>query len=252
VETRAWPVPARHMEAEEEDYFNADDDDDDHNIPSISAPLNRGQGPIPPNALKRKRRVAISGQQRMYRPLNVSNTLRAPSPPPFGSLVDYDEDGEDPSGLKPVEGDNAMSPPMRTIEIPSGPKLMHQQLPPSPRRPVSDDDEENVLEALARPKVPPPPPPSGAVPPPISMAPLRPSEKRRRDEEEEEDSFGWLERLRKNKKVDPAASNLVGRGSSPKASEEPPKKLRLKFGSPKTLESSSSTRTQSGKDGGNG
>ncbi len=38
---RGWPIQARTLEAEEEDYFNADDDEDDY-IPPISHSWNRG------------------------------------------------------------------------------------------------------------------------------------------------------------------------------------------------------------------
>ena len=281
------------MEAEE-DYFNADDDEDDHIIPSISAPLNRGAGVLHANALKRKRRVAISGPSRNYRPPIVSASLRATSPP-LASLVDYEDDEDDLTGLGGSGGEEDSAAPMRgtppsqkpqslrSIELPSSPRLPSQHIPlppppplPSPRRTLSDDEEDSVFESLVRPRLvssspssspslspsqspspspspsPTPRPPSlssdGA--PPFSMAPLRAGgekKRRRADADDDDDDEGLFERLSKAKRVvEPShksknnAPVVAGRATGlllpallpPKAGgeDDPPKKLKLKFG----------------------
>ena len=99
-----------------------------------------------------------------------------------------------------------------------------------PRRPSLDDDEDNLLEALVRSKdsrslL------SIATPktPDLGLGPRRPSEKRQREEDDDE----LLERLAsKAKRPDLRAEKVLalsgGRGSKP--GDDPPKKIKLKFG----------------------
>jgi protein phosphatase-4 regulatory subunit 3 len=217
------------LEAEEEDYFNADDDEDF--IPSIAAPLfPRGQSPSPPlHSLKRKRRTG----------LNISSGLRPaltpPRTPPMGSLVDYEDedlvsidDGTGSSG-------NDLSLPKRSLSpnVLSSPRLSNRQVSPSipPQRPFLDDDEDNLLEALVRPKGR-RPSPSIVTPkvPNLGLGPMRPTGKRRRDDDDDE----LLERLSsKAKRPDLGAEKvLVGTGgrAGSKPGDDPPKKIKLKFG----------------------
>lgn len=238
MDARLWPGQGRLVEAEEEDYFNTDDDEDDDIIPSISSQWARGQAPASSlNTLKRKRRVTVGGVPRGFRPLTL-NPLR--SPPPLGTLVDYDEDEDDLGTLGPIPenppaatrstppapalspGTLKLSPP--SMEMPASPKLSHRQIPPSPpsKRP-SSDDEDSVLEALVRAKPGPPLPSAG-----ISLGPMRPAEKRRRDDDDDD---GLLERLSKAKKPDLGAPRdgpaTGGRTGSTKLGDDPPKKLKL-------------------------
>jgi protein phosphatase-4 regulatory subunit 3 len=258
-----WPGQGRHIEAEEEDYFNADDDEDEV-IPSISASLaNKVPAPIPSNALKRKRRVAISGASRAYRPPNVSAALRAAPPSSsvgsstsLGSLVDYEDEDEAGSGgaLGLVgdgdkkSGSSSGSHPQKASssqlgDIPPSPRLVHQPAPP--RRLAPESDEDSMFESLVRPRGPPPSKDAAAAGPMSMMASMRQSEKRRRDTEDEED--GLLERLSKSKKekVDVAVNNSgpnnissnnnnnqATRAGPVKGGEDPPKKIKLKFGMP--------------------
>jgi len=246
IENRGWPE-GRALDMEEEDYFNADDDDEV--IPSISQPWSRGPGalsplPSPSNALKRKRRVAIGSGPKGHRP-----PLHTPL---LGSLVDYEEDEDEdllaPPTMKPTSSPTALrSPRSPSPELPpAGPKLSHRQvLPPPhpssgppPKRMLKDeDDEDNLLEALVRPKSrsesPTPRPPSPGPSTMLSMSsagPLRPSEKRRRGDDGDDE---LMERLIKAKKPDlgmqKERSGFGGVGRA-KNGDDPPKKIKVKFG----------------------
>ncbi|TFK43836.1 component of IIS longevity pathway SMK-1-domain-containing protein [Crucibulum laeve] len=215
---------ARSLEAEEEDYFNADDDEEEP-IPSISQQWSRAAGtssPMPTlnTGMKRKRRTTIGASSKGYRP-----PLKAPI---LGSLVDYDEDDEEASLLdqKPPQGLSKSTSPDAP---PSSPKLAHRQVPTSPAGPPpkrmakeDEDDEDAMLELLVRPKS------RAQSPAPVSFTPLRPSEKRRRSDEDDEDEM--LERLVKSKKPDLGTQKMVTAGAKGENGDDPPKKIKLKFG----------------------
>lgn len=229
------PGQSRMLEIEEEDYFNADDDDDDF-IPPIATPLfPRGQAPSPPlNMLKRKRRTGLNIATG-FRP-----TLTPPRPPPIGSLVDYSDDDEDLSDLTSM--DDISPPPAQGLTSPmrspspnllSSPRLQNRQVSPSipTRRSSDDDDEDNLLEALVRPRDH-SPSPSIVTPkvPDLGLGPMRPTGKRRRDDDDDE----LLERLaNRTKRPDLGAEKVLG-GTSGRAGskpgDDPPKKIKLKFG----------------------
>lgn len=223
------------LEVEEEDYFNADDDDDF--IPAIAAPLvSRGQAPSPPlNLLKRKRRTGLNIASG-FRP-----TLTPPRTPSIGSLVDYEDEDEDLGGLASTIDDNT-APSGHDLTLPkrspspnvlSSPRLINRQVSSSmpPRRSPPEDDEDNLLEALVRPKGR-SPSPSIATPkmPDLGLGSMRPTGKRRRDDDDEE----LLERLAsKAKRADLGVEKvLIGTGgrAGSKPGDDPPKKIKLKFG----------------------
>jgi protein phosphatase 4 regulatory subunit 3 len=239
VETRRWPE-GRALDAEEEDYFNADDDEEF--VPIVQWSRGTGESsPMPPNMLKRKRRLAIGSSSKGYRP-----PLRTPI---LGSLVDYVEDEEDDatSTTKPgssqtlLRSSGSPSPEM----APASPKPSHRQVPPHsstrppPKRASKDDDEDNLLEALVRPKTrsqSPAPTPRPQSPGPgmmvsmSSIGPIRPGEKRRRGDDDDDE---LMERLTKVKKPDVGTQKeKVGFTSAgrTKNGDDPPKKIRVKFG----------------------
>jgi protein phosphatase 4 regulatory subunit 3 len=255
VDVRAWPGQGRHIEAEEEDYFNTDDDDEF--VPTISSQQwVRGQVPPSINTLKRKRRPSLNNFMRVLRPPNL-NSLRTGS---IGNLVEYGEDEDDLGDVGNAEDDPlsslrsllpstppGKSPPKTShshvLSLPTTPKLMHRQVQQSSAQSSSssdDDEEDNLLESLVRSK---PPSRSSSVagtPSKLSIGPVRLSEKRRR----EDDDDGLLERLSKAKKPDLGSENeglIGGRSGSMKVGDDPPKKIKLKFGTSLALASSPST-----------
>ncbi|KAF9464813.1 component of IIS longevity pathway SMK-1-domain-containing protein [Collybia nuda] len=240
AEARGWPQ-GRSLDAEEEDYFNADDDDDD-SVPIISQARSRGTGalsPLPNTTLKRKRRIAIGNSPKGYRP-----PLKTPV---LGSLVDYGEEEEeeellpafDESSSTKLASSQSSHKPSRSPspEIPpASPKLSHRQIPtsasgPPPKRPSKEEDEEdNLLESLVRPRSRPQSPAPGMMSSSTEL--MRPSEKRRRVLDDDEDDE-LLERLSKSKKQDLGAQkdrlNFGGAGRT-KNGDDPPKKIKVKFG----------------------
>jgi protein phosphatase-4 regulatory subunit 3 len=223
------------LEVEEEDYFNADDDDDF--IPPIATPLfPRAQAPSPPlNLLKRKRRAGLNISTG-FRP-----TLTPPRPPPIGSLVDYDDEDQDQGGQASMDDDISAAPTVDlsllkrspSPNILTSPRLPNRQISSSTpsRRSAPDDDEDNLLEALVRPKDQGPHAPSITTPkvPDLGLGPLRLSGKRRREDDDDE----LLERLaNKTKRPDLGAEKVLGTGgrAGSKPGDDPPKKIKLKFG----------------------
>lgn len=143
-----------------------------------------------------------------------------------------------PQGLqKPTRSPSPEVPP-------ASPKLSHRQVPvasstgPPPKRTTNgDDDDDNLLEALARSKSRPQSPGPGMM---ASMESLRPSEKRRRGDDDEDDEL--MARLRKLKKPDlEAQKERFGFGSigRPKNGDDPPKKIKVKFGATSLVVASS-------------
>ena len=266
VEPRGWPE-GRVLDAEEEDYFNADDDDDFVFVPNVSQ-WSRGaleSSPIPvSNALKRKRRAAIGSSSKGYRP-----PLRAPV---LGSLVDYGEDEEEEDATPSTTKSGLSQTVSRSSRPPSpdtalaSPKPSHRQVPPHqsigppPKRVSKDeDDEDNLLEALVRPKTrsqSPAPTPRPQSPGPGMMAsmsslgPARPGEKRRRGDDDEDE---LMVRLTKAKRSD-VGTQKGGVGRT-KNGDDPPKKIKVKFGTGSLAVASPSTPTSSkpsAKDGDRG
>ena len=198
------------MDAEEEDYFNADDDEED----------------LPPpnhNALKRKRRLGIANSPPGYRP-----PLRTPV---LGPLVDYGDDEEDdrpplPLTTKYTETFQKQRRSSSPDVPPASPKLSHRQvsLPPS-RRDTVEDDDDNVLEALSRSASRPQSPAPGMM---ASGDALRPSEKRRRVDDDDDET---MVRLSKAKKPDLGAQKeRFGFGNLQVKKNGEEKKIKVKLG----------------------
>ncbi|KAF7970250.1 hypothetical protein HWV62_24502 [Athelia sp. TMB] len=228
------PNQSRLVEAEEEDYFNTDEDDDTDYIPAISASiLPRGQSPTPTlNALKRKRRAG----------LNISSNFRpvlTPRTTPIGSLVDYDDEDDDLATMEAGVSAARQKQGPPSPNLLSSPRLANRQVPPSlpPQRPPpDDDDEDNMLESLVRSKGDRSPSPSTiskkSPSPGPELSSMRPMVKRQRDEEDGDEEL--LERLAsKAKRPDLGAEKVLpvtGMRVGTKVGDDPPKKIKLKFG----------------------
>ncbi|KAJ6560379.1 component of IIS longevity pathway SMK-1-domain-containing protein [Mycena capillaripes] len=217
-----WPGQGRALDAEEEDYFNAEEDEDDY-IPPISQQQwvrslggggGRGSSPLP--TLKRKRRVGAMGGALAAFQANL--TPRAPSPS-LGQLMDYGDDDD------AIDADLVAAGPSSTAASPSADAAASNGPPPLPKRPSDDDEEDNLLEALVRAK---------SQSRPSTPVPARSGEKRRRSDGDDDDDE-MLERLTKAKKPDLGTQKGAGGGGmvtrSAKLGDDPPlKKLKLKFG----------------------
>jgi protein phosphatase 4 regulatory subunit 3 len=243
TDARIWPGQGPRIETEEEDYFNADDDEDDEFVPAISSQWARGQAPASPmRTLKRKRRSAtMSNIMKVLRPPNLMQMRKSS----LDILVDYNEEGDDLSDSGVVEDDplsslrsllpSALSKnPSKTslpssLSIPASPRSTHRPPTPPVRPLTNDDDEDNLLESLVRSK--PHRSSSAGMSSKLTMGPIRLSEKRRR---EDEDDDGLLERLSRAKRSDfgfeKDGSMTGGRTGSTKMGDDPPKKIKLKFG----------------------
>lgn len=244
---RGWPIQARTLEAEEEDYFNADDDEDDY-IPPISHSWNRGNNTsIPPmNTLKRKRRMAIRGAPRGFFSSQHSPIQHSPipNPPPMRTLltplVDYDEEDSDEQeeliGPKPLNPSKTPLSPSPELSVSPSPLLSGRRSlspgPPSKRPADGDDEEDNLLESLVRQKLPPrPQSPAPGMMSSMAIGLMRPSEKRRRSDDDDDE---LMERLTKVKKQDhgaqkEGASGPIGPRTKP-GDDPPPKRFKMKIG----------------------
>ena len=177
------------------------------------------------NTLKRKRRLTVSSVPRGFRP----NTL---SPPPLGTLVDYDEDDDDLGvvgpDLAPARTPAPAPSPHKAFishsrDMAISARMTHRQTLSSapPKRPSAIDDQDNLIWSKT----------AHLSNPPVVMlpeiGPMRPSGKRRREDDED----GLLERLSKTKKVDLGGQkDGPGRIGAVKVGDDPPKKMKLKFG----------------------
>ncbi|KAG6334864.1 hypothetical protein ID866_4224 [Astraeus odoratus] len=233
----------RTIDAEEEDYFNADDDDSDQPPPFISSPNLAGRSASVLSALKRRRRGAlVASAKAAYR----TQSLVIPRTPPLPALVDYGDEDDD---VEPSISDTRTGSPQESItvsprdsplspgvDIPPSPRMSHRQITrPSniPRR-RSLEEDDSILESLVRPKTQTPSSPAadGTLVPKTTLPLVRLSEKRRRDEDEEEE---LLERLAsKPKRVDLGAQKdddgVSGRVKvSTKQTDEPPKRMKVMF-----------------------
>ncbi|KAJ6515393.1 component of IIS longevity pathway SMK-1-domain-containing protein [Mycena sanguinolenta] len=237
-----WPGQGRTLDAEEEDYFNADDDED--YIPPISQQQwvrslvgGGARGSPMPSTLKRKRRVGAIGSALAALQPNIS--IRKPSPSLGQLMMDYGDDEDDllgASATAPSSSDAASSS--------NGP------LSPPPKRAPDEDDEDNMLEALVRGKTP------AARPSTPTPGAVRSGEKRRRSDGDDDEDDEMLERLTKAKKPDLGTQKGAGGAGgmvtrSAKLGDDPPlKKLKMKFGlGSSVLGSSPSTPSSDSKNG---
>lgn len=255
IDTRPRPGQNRFLEAEEEDYFNADDDEDDIILPSISQQARVNSvgttatpaGVLSPgkllsanpniNSLKRKRRGDVMG--RGHRP-----PLR---PPALKPLVDYGED-EDEEGVesKQIQQDEAGAGSGTVMD--SSPKLAPSPIPSTgglaggpPKRVLKEEeDEDMMLETLVRGRTPAPGPRPESPIPRLSPPPTR-GEKRRRVSGEDDDDDELFSRLTKPKKQQVTAptqqqnkmavtTDPNGLGNRQKNGDDPPKKIKVKIG----------------------
>ena len=246
----------RNIDAEEEDYFNADDDESDNHAPQIPSqvgghdlcdenppfisPHLRGRSSSPVHTtLKRKRRGALVGKG--FRP----QALLLPRTPPLKSLVDYpDEDDWEEIGppsppVPPAQisktapmGNPRSSPLSPSVDIPPSPKLPHRQVSsrpqPLPRR-SSLDEEDNLLESLLRSKsISPSPSSISKARSKPSIPPTRLGDKRRREDDDEQ-QLDILASKPKRPDLGPRKDLVPSSGISNavKSGDDPPKKFKL-------------------------
>ncbi|TRM67857.1 component of IIS longevity pathway SMK-1-domain-containing protein [Schizophyllum amplum] len=195
TDARSWRN-VRAMDAEEEEWFNADEEDD--TIPAISHAYARGTDaaqPVASTSLKRKRRIMPNTSKG-----KPNGPLRSPS---LGQLAEYgDEDEED----QPVT--------LRRLPAAADDERMQQ---------VAEEDEP---PERARPESPSP----GLMASMDELGPARLGEKRRRDDDDDDDS---LERLSKVKKADAGKDAPSGTSRSVKQGDDPPsgkRTMKLKLG----------------------
>ncbi|KAG6850626.1 hypothetical protein H0H93_010818 [Arthromyces matolae] len=242
VEARGWQPPARALDAEEESYFN-DDDDEEELVPVVSPSWPKGVPPLSASGLlKRKRRSSIGASTKGYRP-----PLRNPI---MGSLVptDYgEEEEEDRTSQNLARQPQPSTSRSPSPEVPASPKMAHRQVSGPPLKRLSaQDDDDDILESIARTRSRPESPAPGMM---ASMDHLRGSEKRRRDDDDEDDLL--LEHLGKAKKLDLGIKKgMFGSIGRPKNGDDPPKKIKLNLKS--TILASPIPSESSAKDGDTG
>ncbi|KAG1833574.1 component of IIS longevity pathway SMK-1-domain-containing protein [Suillus variegatus] len=224
----------RNVDAEEEDYFNAEDEESDNHAPSISpqvgsrdpydenppfiSPHLRGRSSSPVHtALKRKRRGAMWIIVTKMRKKSAHPRPKYPS---------------GPISKAATTASQRSSPLSPAADIPPSPRISHRQIssrpPPLPRR-SSLDEEDNLLESLLRSKSIAPSPsnaPSKASSK-LSMLPIRLGDKRRREDDDEQlDLLANKPKradLGSRKECEPSS----GRTNAVKPGEDPPKKFKL-------------------------
>jgi protein phosphatase-4 regulatory subunit 3 len=218
---RGWSSHDRAVDLAEEDYFNADDDEDEL-LSTISQQWLRGSGSTSPlsannTGMKRKRCIGMGTQTKCRPPLRT---------PRLSALVDYEEDEEEyPSSDQAV-------PPIQAIPK-SIPDPVSQPSPtpsinittPTPSLspgPLQKHDDDDLSEALARPRI--------RLEAPASINLMHPSEKRRRTDDDDDD--GLLERLAKSSKKPDPNNQKEASTIRPKNGDDPPvaKKIKVKFG----------------------
>lgn len=229
VDPRSWSGPSRGMvDAEEEDYFNGDEEDEETNAVILNTNWSRITAPllpIPPiSGIKTRRRR----HQRSQTPSRTPPQRQ----PALGSLLDYDDDEEEPSPTNTL-------PEASTSKIPLAPSPelfspTSSSTPPRPNHPlIEEDDEDRLLESLVSPSPivtgSPSPTPSATTTRPSTPTlstlehltqlasvglsiPLRLGEKRRRSQDDEEED--GLERLRKSKKTTTPTASKVDAAAS--------------------------------------
>lgn len=232
---RAWSGPGRLLDLAEEDYFNAEDEDDDV-IPSISQQSWLKDSPLSSNntGMKRKRRPGISSAPKGYRP-----PLRTPQ---LGALVDYGEDDDEPSATTGAEnlpqpsGSRSASPDNKTpasqrkrspspASTPIPPSITQPSGPPPKRAPKDENDEDNILESLAR------NPRSRPQSPMPGLGPMRPAEKRRRAEDDDDELFARLSKAPKKSDLGNQKESSASIPGRAKNGDDPPgKKIKVRLG----------------------
>ncbi|KAF9478406.1 DUF625-domain-containing protein [Pholiota conissans] len=235
-EDRSWSGPGRLLDLAEEDYFNGEDEDDEI-LPSISQQswLKNSPLSIHNTGMKRKRRPGISGTSKAYRP-----PLRTPQ---LGALVDYDEDDDDvpatidslgsvpqASGSRSASPETkSTTPPPRAIS-PSltalSPTLGTATYPgPPPKRLKDENDDDSILESLARNAK------SRPQSPLPSLGSMRPGEKRRRAEDEDDELLARLSRSSKKTDLGNQKDTFVSiSGRAKNGDDQPGKKIKVKLG----------------------
>ena len=227
---RGWSSHGRALDLAEEDYFNADDDEEEL-LPTNGQQWLRGSGAMSPllannTGMKRKRRIGMGTQTKGYRP-----PLRTPR---LGALVDYEDDEEYSSNDQPAPsiqgaGPESISDPNRLSGSQPSPTPTTNIRTPTPplspgTQPKYDDDDDKLLEAVARSRVrPQSPAPTGP-----SIRLMHPSEKRRRIDDDDEP----LERLSKSSKKPGPNNQKEAFTIRPKNGDDRPvaKKIKVKFG----------------------
>jgi protein phosphatase-4 regulatory subunit 3 len=225
---RGWSSHGRALDLAEEDYFNADDDEEEL-LPTISQQWLRGSGATSPlsannTGMKRKRRVGMGTQTKGCRP-----PLRTPR---LSALVDYEEDDEEyPSNDQAspsIQGaiPKSIPDPNRLPGSQPSPTPSINITTPTPLGPLQKyEDDDNLSEALARPRIrPQAPAPTGS-----SIRLMHPSEKRRRTDDDDDE---LLERLAKSSKKPDPNNQKEALTIRPKNGDDPPvaKKIKVKFG----------------------
>lgn len=244
--TLARPIPGgprrwgqgRLVEAEEEDWFNADDDEDE----PFTATLFPGSGKQQ-SVLKRKR-ARGSG----IRPVRLHPAPQLVRTAALGSLVGDYGDGDDASAATPaVDASATQGTVLRPASasqgeqgMPASPRIQHRQIAiGKPTPDVAEDPEDSLLESLVA---------GTDLPSPSKelLGELGVGLKRRREDEDD----GLLERLAnkskkptagaspgtpdkdKDKDKDKPAVAVAIKLAGAKTLEEGPKKIKLKLSSP--------------------
>jgi protein phosphatase-4 regulatory subunit 3 len=171
--------------------------------------------------LKRKRRPGVGAATKAYRPPLKTPQLQ------FSSLVDYDEDEdeESTSTVLPQNDASSSSSVIPTADPSTAcPPSVSASSRPLPKRTLTDDDDDNLLEALARNNRSRPQSPA----PTSTIAKL--GEKRRREEEEEEEQL-FRPPIKPLKKPD-LGSQKETSSIRRKIGDDPPaaKKFKVKLG----------------------
>ena len=230
---RRWGQ-GRLLEAEEEDYFNADDDDE--SLPIMSSPPPNPRA----NAPKRKRATMIRRQQLPH--------ASAPPTQPLSALVAYDDNddldsvdaidsvhipaSEEPSVLSspsiPRKLSGATSSYFPTDEPPASPRMSHKQIPSKPVPSQTGDEHDDLLEQLYNSSRASSPSPVGGKPPELGA-------KRRRDDDDDELLLLSSRAKRPSISLSPEKENtdpppIALKVNPMKPAEEGPKKIKLKFG----------------------
>ena len=126
------------------------------------------------------------------------------------------------------------APAIDSSNLLSSPRMQNGQVQPPvpPRRPSPGDEENDLLESLVRSKEETASQPISTPTTPNISGPPKPSEKRRRGNDDDDDEL--LERLAsRSKRPDLGAAKVLSgttTNTGTKQGDDPPKKIKLKFG----------------------
>lgn len=263
----------RTVEKAEEDYFLGDDDDEGDFVVSISGQGARGPSGITSpggTALRRKRPIPPLQNSPSLRGSGFQPKVIRPVRSPLDSLSDYSDDDEGvqtdsmeaESAVRELKGHTRqgafsakLSSSTTTDALPT--------LQPPPRRLSADEEEDNLLENLVRPKSRPVSPaptrfnfsPAPNPPPSPSPSASSSSSKRRRDDDEDEEAS--FERLAKKPDlgIEKQAAQQQTSSTPAKKGDDPPKRIQVKLGAiGKAVASASALKedAHSAKDGDTG